>query len=236
MLKPKRAKSKKVTTNKSNLLNFELAKIYPKTDNQQKAFDLYDEGKNLLLYGSAGSGKSFLALYFGLRDLINNGSYNKIVIIRSAVPCREIGFLKGSIEEKLEPLSAPYKSIINELFGRDDSFSILASKSVIEFESTSYLRGITYNNTLVIADEIENMNDGELSTIYTRIGLDSRLILCGDIKQCDLNARKELSGMNDIVEISKRMESFGLVEFTIDDICRSGFVKEFLIAKEELGL
>lgn len=231
MLKPtKRNKKQKVSS-----LNFELQNIVAKTDNQQKVFDLYDEGKNLFLYGSAGCGKSFLSLAIALKDMMDNGSYQKIIIFRSAVASRDLGFLPGTEKEKIAVYEAPYKSIVNELFGRDDAYSILVDKDIIQFESTSFLRGLTYNNSLMFIDEIENMSFQELSTIYTRVGQDTRIILAGDIKQCDLNLKREISGFSDILSISKEMPSFGFVEFTLEDCVRSGFAKEFLIAQEKLG-
>lgn len=232
MLKPtKRNKKQKV-----NSLNFELQNIIPKTENQQKVFDLYDEGKNLFLYGSAGSGKSFLSLYLALKDMMDNGSFQKIIIFRSAVACRDLGFLPGTEKEKIAVYEAPYKAIVNELFGRDDAYSILTDKDIIQFESTSFLRGLTYNNTLMFVDEIENLSYQECATIYGRVGQDTRLIMAGDIKQCDLNLRKEVSGFNDILAVSKEMPSFGFVEFTLEDCVRSGFAKEFLMAQEKIGL
>ena len=232
MLKPsKRNKKQKV-----NALNFELTPIYPKTDNQQKVFDLYDEGNHLALIGSAGSGKNYVSLYLGLRDMFENGAYSKIIIIRNIQPVRDVGFLKGSLEEKIQPLSLPYISIINELFGRDDCFSILAQKNFIEFTSTSYLRGLTFNDALIIVDEVQNLNFHELDTIFSRVGLNSRLILCGDFKQSDMDIKKEISGLESILKVIDKLEDFKIIKFTPDDIVRSGFVKNYIIAKEELGL
>ena len=167
MLKPKN-KSRK--SNKVSALHFELKNIYPVTDNQKKVFDFYDEGKNLVLYGSAGSGKSFLSLYLGLNEMLNMGVFNKIVILRSAVATRDLGFLPGTEREKISVYEAPYRSIINDLFGRDDAYDIMKQKDIIEFESTSFLRGLTYSNCLIFVDEMENMTFSELNTIFTRIG------------------------------------------------------------------
>lgn len=234
MLKPKN-KSKRPST-KTSALNFELSKIYPMTDNQQKVFDYYSEGKNLVLYGSAGAGKSFLSLYLALKELTEQGTFNKIVILRSAVASRDLGFLPGTEKEKIEVYEAPYRSIVNDLFGRDDAYDILKTKNIIEFESTSFLRGLTYSNCLLFVDEIENMEFREIDTIITRIGDGTKIIFAGDIKQCDFNVRKETSGMPSFISIVNQMEEFGLVEFTLDDCVRSGLVKNYLISKEKLGL
>lgn len=232
MLKPtKRNKKQKV-----NSLNFELNNIIPKTDNQQKVFDLYDEGKNLFLYGSAGVGKSFLILYLALKDMIENGSFQKIIIFRSAIGSRDLGFLPGTEKEKIAVYEAPYKAIVNELFGRDDAYSILVDKDIIQFESTSFLRGLTYNNALMFADEIENMTFQELDTIITRISDSSKIVFAGDIKQCDLNLKKEFSGMPQFIDILRTLHNdFGFVEFNPNDIVRSGLVKNYIMAKEKLG-
>lgn len=236
MLKPSRKNKKILKPTRATGLNFDLAKIQPITQNQATVFDLYNEGKNLMLYGSAGSGKSFLSLYLGLRDMMEIGTFTKIVIIRSAVASRDLGFLPGSEKEKVAVYEAPYKSIVNDLYGRDDAYDIMKQKDIIQFESTSFLRGLTYNNCLIFVDEIENMCFHELNTIFTRIGEGTKIIFAGDIKQCDLNERKETSGMADFLKIIKELDEFGLVEFTMDDCVRSGLVKNYLIKKEQLGL
>lgn len=233
MLKPKKSKK---SSNRVTSLNFELSNITPKTQNQQKVFDYYNEGKNLVLYGSAGSGKSFLSLYLGIKEMLDQGIFSKVIILRSAVASRDLGFLPGTEKEKIGVYEAPYRSIINDLFGRDDAYDILKQKDIIEFESTSFLRGLTYSNCLIFVDEIENMAFHELNTIFTRIGENTRIIFAGDIKQCDLNERKETSGMGDFLKILKTLDEFGLVEFNMDDCVRSGLVKNYLLAKEKLGL
>jgi phosphate starvation-inducible protein PhoH len=234
MLKPKN-RSKK-SANRVSALHFELKKIYPMTENQKKVFDLYDEGKNLVVYGSAGSGKSFLSLYLGLKEMLDEAAFSKIVILRSAVATRDLGFLPGTEREKISVYEAPYRSIINELFGRADAYDIMKQKDIIEFESTSFLRGLTYANCLIFVDEMENMTFSELNTIFTRIGEGTKIIFAGDIRQCDLNERKESSGMKDFLRIMEELEEFGLVEFTMEDCVRSGLVKNYLMVKERLKL
>lgn len=231
MLKPtKRNKKQKV-----NSLNFELNNIIPKTDNQQKVFDLYDEGNHLALIGSAGSGKNYVSIFLGLKDMLENGSFSKIVIIRNIQPVRDVGFLKGSLDEKIQPLSLPYVGIINELFGRDDAFGILTQKNFLEFTSTSYLRGLTFNDTLILVDEVQNLTFHELDTIFSRVGENSRIILCGDFKQSDMDVKREIPGLDQILKIVNKLDNFKIVTFTPNDIVRSGFVKDYIIAKEELG-
>lgn len=231
MIKPKKVKRTKT----SNNFNFELQKIKPLTENQEKLINLYEEGKHILAYGAAGCGKNYLLIYLGLKDLFE-GKYQKIIIIRSVASCRDIGFLPGTEKEKLAVYEAPYRAIVNDLFNRDDAYDILKQKDVISFESTSFLRGLTYNNAIMMLDEAANLTLHEASTVYTRVGLDTKLLVTGDLKQCDLNSKKEISGFSDIIRISQRMECFGSVEFTLDDIVRSSFVKDFLVAKDSLGL
>ena len=234
MLKPKNRPKK--SANRVSALHFELNTIYPMTENQQKVFDLYDEGKNLVVYGSAGSGKSFLSLYLGMKEMLDDAAFSKIIILRSAVATRDLGFLPGTEREKISVYEAPYRAMINELFGRADAYDIMKQKDIIEFESTSFLRGLTYANCLIFVDEMENMTFSELNTIFTRIGEGTKIIFAGDIRQCDLNERKESSGMKDFLRIMEELEEFGLVEFTMDDCVRSGLVKNYLMAKERLKL
>lgn len=237
MIKPpkKQKNNKKVATNKVSTLHFELDKIYPKTANQEKVFELYNEGKNLLLCGCAGTGKTFLSLYLALKDVIYNNYYNKIIIVRSAVPSREIGHLPGTEKEKLSAYEEPYRNIVNQLFGRADAYSILVEKGYIQFESTSFLRGVTFDNCLIIVDEIQNLTFEEASTVITRLGENSRIIYAGDTKQPDLNPRREVSGFDKLLQVVNIMDEFATVNFEVQDIVRSGIVKSFIIAREKLG-
>lgn len=229
-----RQKNKKTNSNQHNL---NLKKISPLTNNQSKVFDLYDEGKNIILSGFPGTGKTFLAMYLGLEEVLEiDSDCYKVVIIRSAVPTRQQGFLPGTEKEKMQVYEAPYVSIANDLFGRGDAYTILKQKGLVEFESTSYLRGVTYNNCIIIVDECENLTFQETDTILSRVGKDCILLMCGDIKQSDLINGKEKTGMKDLLNIAKYMESMSIVEFEIDDVVRSGFVREYLMAKHAVGL
>lgn len=204
--------------------------IQPITDSQEQVFSEFDDGQNVMLIGSAGTGKTFISMFLALEELVENETIKKVVIIRSAVPSRDVGFLKGSIEEKLAIYEVPYKTICQELLSRGDIYDTLKKKKELVFESTSFLRGTTFNDSIIIVDEIQNMCDQELHTIITRVGENSRLLMIGDIKQCDL--KREKSGFNDFFSIINRMESFSVVNFTTTDIVRSGLVKEYLEIKE----
>lgn len=210
--------------------HFDLQPISPLTKNQEIAFDAWDDGKNLFFHGWPGTGKSFCALYLALEELFNNKSLKRIIIVRSVVPGRDMGFLPGSIKEKIEIYEAPYKDICSELFHRDDAYDIMKQKGIIEFTSTSFLRSITWRDAIVIMDECQNFEYNEFFTSMTRLGENCRVILCGDGMQIDLNLYKVKSPLKAFINIIKSMESFTFIEMQKNDIVRSGLVKEFLIA------
>jgi phosphate starvation-inducible PhoH-like protein len=227
-------KHKKTST--AGLFNLHIKDIHPLTENQGRVFRCYDDDKNIVCSGSAGTGKSFVLLYLCLHDLIHSREYNKVMIFRSSVPTRNIGFLPGDEKEKLAVYEAPYKAICGDLFSRSDAYDILKKKDLIEFQSTSYVRGNTFDNCLIIVDECQDMNLHELSTVITRCGQGTRIFFSGDFKQCDFDGKREVSGFNDFIRIVNQIESFEVVDFGLDDIVRSGLVKEYLVAKEKLNL
>jgi phosphate starvation-inducible PhoH-like protein len=216
-------------------MNLSLSDVSPITENQAKTFQAWNDGYHLMLHGLAGTGKTLVAMYLGLKEL-HKGQYDKIVLVRSAVPSRSQGFLPGSLEEKAEIFELPFKAVTNEMYERDDAYGILKSRGVINFMTTSYIRGITLNNAIVIVDEIQNMTFAEISTVITRMGQNSRLIIMGDFRQTDLARDKEKQGIHDLLRIVDRLDSFALVEFGYDDIVRSGLVRDFIIAKDQLGI
>jgi phosphate starvation-inducible protein PhoH len=216
---------------------FELRKISPLTTNQQKTFTSYNNGMNLVLHGFAGTGKSFISMYLGLEEIISGSTlYDKVVIVRSVVPSRDVGFLPGNIKEKIKVYEEPYREICNELFERGDAYDILKLRNVIEFTTTSYLRGLTFNNAIVIVDELQNMTFQELDTVMTRMGNQSRIIFCGDFRQTDLTHDRDKSGLMHFLNITKRMNKFDYIEFEKNDIVRSGLVKDYIIKRTELGI
>jgi len=232
------ATKKRTASEEAQKQHISIKNIQPLTDNQKKVFDCYDEGNNLVLSGSAGSGKSFLAMYLALKDLIrtNNPCYNKIIIIRSAVPSRDIGFVPGTLEEKSKIYQDPYKQIVNELSGRGDAWHFLINKEIIEFQTTSFLRGLTFSDCIIIFDEFQSATFHEIDTVLTRIGENCRFFLCGDYNQNDLSIKREKSGFQDAIKILRNITYVSEVQFTIDDVVRSGFVKNYLSEKEKLGL
>jgi phosphate starvation-inducible protein PhoH len=213
----------------------DLKQIFPLTHNQETFFNLYNKGHNaFLLHGVAGTGKTYIALYNALKEILqNNITYKKIVIVRSAVPSRDIGHLPGNEKEKTEVYVQPYREITADLLPRfgERAFTKLKEQNLVEFLVTSYVRGLTLENAIVIVDECQNMNDAELNTIMTRIGQNSKVIFCGDFRQTDLCRKHDMSGLNKFIGTIRHMPSFRMVEFEIDDIVRSAIVKEFIIAR-----
>ena len=204
------------------------------TSTQQEVIDAYDNGNHLVLHGLAGTGKTFLSTYLALGE-IQDGVYEKLHIIRSAVPTRDIGFLPGNSKQKIQVYEDPYRQICSELYGRGDAYEILTQKNYVEFVSTSFIRGTTFRNSIILVDEINNMNFHELDSVITRVGPNCRIILCGDYRQTDLRSSDERAGLKQFLKILNNIESFTHFEFGIEDIVRSGIVKEYIIGKTEAG-
>ena len=217
--------NKRKTLNGSGL---QLEEIEPLTKNQLIAFE---SEKNLVLHGVAGTGKTFISCYLAFDDMIK-GQYSNLVLIRSAVPTRDIGFLPGNEKEKASVYEEPYKEVANELFNRGDAYQILKTKGLVHFMTTSYIRGITLKDSVILIDECQNMTSHELDSIITRVGQYCRVIFCGDFEQSDLKN----NGLKDFLKILETMGAFDMVNFEVGDIVRSDFVKEYLIAKKDIGL
>ena len=220
-----------------------LLDITPVTDNQAKLFEAYNSDKHLFVYGCAGTGKTFCALYLALKDVMSEITpYQKIVIVRSLVATREIGFLPGDHDDKSALYQIPYKNMVKYMFEMPDDASFemlygnLKSQETITFWSTSFIRGTTLDNSIIIVDECQNLNFHELDSIITRVGDNSRIMFCGDATQSDLTKNNERNGILDFMKIINRMPEFNTIEFGVDDIVRSGLCKEYLVAKAELGM
>tara|TARA_S200000501_G_scaffold354305_1_gene374864 strand:+ start:1269 stop:2024 length:756 start_codon:yes stop_codon:yes gene_type:complete len=220
-----------------------LVNIEPISENQKRLFNSYKEGKQIVAYGCAGTGKTFITLYNAIRDVLDeNTPYEKIYIVRSLVATREIGFLPGDYEDKSDIYQVPYKHMVKYMFqmSSDADFEMLygnlKAQDTIKFWSTSFLRGTTLDNAIVIVDEYQNLNFHELDSIMTRIGENSKICFCGDARQTDLVKTNDRNGIVDFMDILRKMNSFDIIEFEIDDIVRSGLVKEYIIAKMEAGM
>jgi len=220
-----------------------LIDIEPLTVNQKTFFESYDDGKQLIAYGAAGTGKTFIALYNALRDVLNeNTEYEKVYIVRYLVATREIGFLPGDHDDKAALYQIPYKNMVKYMFEMpsDADFEMLygnlKTQETIKFWSTSFLRGTTLDNAVIIVDEFQNLNFHELDSIITRVGEDSKIMFCGDATQSDLVKERERNGIADFMDILRTMPSIDIIEFGVEDIVRSGLCKEYLVAKMDLNL
>lgn len=211
-----------------------IRNIAPKTENQKLLFRYYQDGSHLLIDGCAGTGKSFSALYLSLKNVISGCDQTRVVVVRSATPTKDVGFLPGSLKEKQRVLEDPYKAICAELFGKECAYDTLKMRGTLEFMTTSYIRGLTLTNAIVIIDEVQNLTWPELYSMITRLGDGSRLIVIGDEKQSDLVCNKQgcLSKFRTVIP---SMSNFKTVTMGIDDVVRSGLVKEFIQACHKIG-
>ena len=229
----KRSRRRAKGKNQASEFVLSLNEISPKTENQKLAFEYFYDNRNLLLHGLPGTGKTFVAMFLALKEL-EDEYVDRIHIIRSAVPTRDMGFMPGKLSEKAQVYEFPYITIAQELYDKSDAYSMLKSKGKVSFSTTSFIRGITLDNSVIIIDEAQNMSYHELSSIITRIGTNSRIIICGDVRQDDLTSPrfKEISGLGEIMKILQKMNKISCVEFDVDDIVRSDFVKDFIVAKD----
>ena len=232
------SKKQKLEIGSSNLIS-----VKPITDNQKIVFETWKKKQNQFLFGCAGTGKTFISLYLALQDVMNlQTKYDKVVLVRSLIPTREIGFLPGDEEDKAALYQVPYANMVQFMFQQpnEQAFNMLYDKlkqqGSLYFLSTSFLRGLTFDNSIIIVDECQNLNFHELDTIITRVGQDSKIVFCGDFGQSDLSKTNEKNGLHDFLRILEEMEEFNCVEFDIGDIVRSGFVRSYLIQKTKLGL
>ena len=228
---------------KKEISSSDLVEVKPITDNQKLVFESYKKGLNQFLFGCAGTGKTFVSLYLGLREVLKNETaYERVVMVRSLIPTREIGFLPGDEEDKAALYQVPYSNMVQFMFKQpnEQAFSMLYDRLKAQgsfyFLSTSFLRGLTFDNSIIIVDECQNLNFHELDTIITRVGQDSKIIFCGDFMQTDLTKMGERNGLHDFLRILEEMKQFNCVEFDIGDIVRSGFVRDYLIQKTKLGI
>jgi len=215
----------------------ELEKIEPITDNQKKAFDSWDKGYNLILTGSAGTGKTFIALYNAFREMLDKPElYRRIMIMRSMVPTRDAGHLPGTKEEKEDPYKVPYKSICDEIFGYKGAYGKLTTANRLTFETTSYIRGATFDQTIIVVDEMQNLNFHELDSVITRVGNDCKIIFCGDYLQSDFKYNDDKDGIIKFISIVEQMRFFRVVNFGWEDIVRSDLVRDYIMTKEMMNI
>lgn len=214
-----------------------LKKITPMTFSQTRMFEQYDEGYNLVCHGMAGVGKTFIACYLALREiLMRESQYERLVIVRSAVPVRDVGFLPGSVQEKIEVYQQPYKAIFKELFLTVESpEEKLFEQKLYQFVPTSFIRGITLHKSIVIVDEAQDLTFHEADSVITRLGEDCKIVFCGDKTQTDLTKKEDKEGFSKFLSILNKIPEFRSIQFTEDDIVRSKLVKQYLITKHQMG-
>jgi phosphate starvation-inducible protein PhoH len=224
---------RRTPTNHLKLRLDDLKTFDPLTENQKIFFDAYKRGDYFVaLHGVAGTGKTFIALYKAIEEVLDkNNPFNKIIVVRSAVQSREIGHLPGDVAEKMEIYQQPYRQICETLFGRRDAWDRLEEQGFIQFISTSFIRGMSFDDAIIIVDEMQNMNFEEIDTVMTRVGYRSKIIWCGDYRQTDLRKNNDKSGLLKFFDIAQHMGAFTRVEFTVDDIVRSSLVKDYILAK-----
>ena len=227
---------KKPVNNSMTVKLNDLLQFDPLTKNQEIAYKAWEEGNNIILTGTAGTGKTFMGLYLAMEDMLEtNNCYEQLVIIRSMVPTRDMGFLPGTKEEKEEAFMSPYKNICTELFGDKASYNKMITSNQIKFESTSYIRGMTFDNTVILVDEMQNLNFHELDSVITRVGKNSKIIFAGDFKQSDFKYNDERDGIVRFLQIVEQLKNFTVINFGWEDIVRSDFVRDYIMTKEMLG-
>jgi len=215
-----------------------LEEIEPLTYTQRKVFEAYHNGDNLVLHGCAGTGKTFLSAYLGIKDILERVDNKRhVIIVRSVVPTRDMGFLPGNITEKIKAYETPYRDLLSGMFNRGDAYDILKTKGIIQFVTTSFVRGQTWDDAVIVIDEAQNLSFQELHSVITRVGENSRILICGDGKQDDLTSErfKEQSGLQQFLKVLYKMEIFKIHNFEPDDIVRSGLVREYILACESLN-
>jgi predicted ribonuclease YlaK len=230
-MKRTKSQNNSMTVKLDDLLQFD-----PLTLNQEKSYQAWDEGDNLVLTGTAGTGKTFMALYLALEDVLERDTeWDRLIIVRSMVPTREMGFLPGDKEAKEEAFTSPYKSICTELFGDKSSYQKMVTAGQIRFESTSFIRGATFDNSIIVVDEMQNLNFHELDSVITRVGRNSKVIFCGDYKQSDFKYDDDKQGIVKFLQIVEQLKNFTIINFGWEDIVRSDFVRDYIMTKEMLG-
>jgi len=230
-------KTKQQQTASMNIRIDDLSTIQPITDNQQLVFDSWKDGDHLALIGTAGTGKTFLGMYLALEQILDRSTiYEQLIIVRSVVPTRDVGYLPGSLEEKLDAFTGPYRAATAEMFEDNKAYEKLIHNDYLKFESTSYIRGVTFDHSIILVDECQNLNFHELDSVITRVGEGTRIIFSGDYRQTDFKSNNDKAGINKFLQILDQMKNFSTVTFSWEDIVRSDFVRDYIMTKEWMGL
>ena len=221
-----------------NITFDDLYTIDPITKHQREAWDAFkNDGDHLVLAGTAGTGKTYLAMYMALELVMDKSTpYDSLVIVRSVVPTREVGYLPGTLQDKLDAFTGPYRAACHELFNDSRAYEKLVHNNFIRFESTSYIRGVTFDNSIILVDEMQNLNFHELDSVITRVGQATRIVFCGDYHQSDFKNNNEKEGIKQFLSILENMKNFSIINFSWEDIVRSDFVRDYIMTKEWMGI
>jgi len=216
--------------------NLKLKEIEAKTNNQKLFFEQYNTGNHMFVHGCPGTGKSFLGCYLAIKQMIetvnSRQAHKKLIILRSVVPSRDVGFLPGSLEEKAAIYEMPYVAIFAELFQRADAYDILKNEGIVEFTTTSFLRGLTFTDAIVFMDETQNATFEELNTVISRVGENTRILFSGDFYQNDLNKKfNDKSGFSKFMHILECIDEFTFIQMQVEDIVRSALAKKYIMAR-----
>jgi len=215
----------------------QMDRISPITPHQEDAWAAWGSGDHLALTGTAGTGKTFIAMYLALEEVMDkNSPYETLHIIRSVVPTREIGFLPGTIQEKLDAYTGPYRAAATELFNDPKAYDKLIHNNYMSFQSTSFIRGVTFDSSIILVDEMQNLNFHELDSVITRVGQATKIVFSGDFHQSDFKQDKEKNGINLFLEVLANMKNFSIIKFGWEDIVRSDFVRDYIMTKEWMGI
>ena len=230
-------KTKQQQAESTNIRIDDLLTIEPITDHQHQAFNAWREGDHLALMGTAGTGKTFLAMYLALEEVLDRSTpYDQLIIVRSVVPTRDVGYLPGSLEEKLDAFTGPYRASASEMFEDNKAYEKLIHNDYLKFESTSYIRGVTFDHSIILVDECQNLNFHELDSVITRVGQGTKIIFSGDYNQSDFKSDRDKKGINTFLQILDQMKNFSVINFTWEDIVRSDFVRDYIMTKEWMDI
>lgn len=204
----------------------------PLTEKQKRI--IRSDAEHLVIKGPAGTAKTYSALARGLLSL-SREEVERIIIIRSPVEIRQIGLLPGDVDEKVEQYAAPYIDLLTSLSPKHN-YKSLVQKKLLEFMPTTFLRGRTFDNCFIIADEFQNLSAHEFETIITRVGVGTQLVIVGDdTGQSDLSSR-EAGEFREVLDVTARMPEFETHTFDVEDILRSGLVRSYYEARDHVHL
>jgi phosphate starvation-inducible PhoH-like protein len=189
---------------------------------------LYEESTSIVLaIGPAGTGKTMLAVQFGVK-LFQEGKVDRIVVTRPAVSVDEdLGFLPGDLNEKMAPWTRPIFDVLGEYYQKKEIASML-EEGTIEISPLAYMRGRTFKNAYIVADEMQNATVSQMKMLLTRLGEGSKMVVTGDLAQADRVSDNGLIDFCNLLEQKEYLEHIDIIRFDAKDIERHNAVKEVL--------